>query len=1043
MTHIIACIVILDVVKLLRILLREYGGISEMKKKISMLLSAALLITGVFSAAVRAEFSDVPSENPYKEAITTLSLLETSSGQKILAGYEDGTFKPEGAVTRAECAKIITCVLNVADVNIDPPFTDVDSHWAKNNIGICASMGIINGMGDGTFAPDAQVTYEQLLKMVVCAIGYGDPAEIQGGYPDGYISQANSLGLLNKIDGQGFSDPAARGVVSQVIYNALEVNMAQTYDGITTVTNRTLLKDSLKIEKIKGTLVGVEETVTADCTRTLGRGMMDVLAANGDEMVLHFSNYTTDANEISRNLGQMLTVYYKDSVSATYPDVIGIDYATTQNKVLEISSFDIDSYSGAQLSYFDEKNSRHSERIYPDKISIRYNGKLIGTDDLVELTDSEGNTKTVIASAALNEWLNPSSDYYIYGSIRLVSSGSDGINLIEILDYETLVAYARPTTADYRVQDRLKTTNYLILDPNSVEYTLNITKDNATITTTDIAANDVLLYARSADGSVITVTDNAKPFTGSITAVSEKEGMTVITVDGKEHRVSDACLKYIKTNDGREMKAGVSGTFYPDALGTVAYATLSAESAIPYAYIISAADDVESDKIYVTAYLPSNSASNAKVYPMANRVTINGESMRGAAAVEYLEQSGSRSNQDAEMADKVYGPNRYPSYSTTAQLVRMKLNSEGSVSEIVTLDNKGEGSQNEDVSKLVRYQSLGRYYYTSNSFRESSSASSSLFTTNSSTAVIYIPMNRGDRDKYSNRTPSSAFSSGESYYVEAYNVNSSKIAGLVVLYGTDGSMTNVTRNTDFSIVGSQPGVEYNADKNLTSFRLSLYKGAVNTPTDWLTYDDEEFEDVQVGDVIQFAYDSDNLAQGLVMNIPFSDIAGVLDNTGGSTIYDWSEEVAPTERNNWQSYRFDYRFKATDSDGNPVSGDGGYADEPYTSTTIGTVPYLRAYMANVSQVLPEENKLYLTKKGFTEEDGEWVYDEGDYEELTVSSSTKVIRMENNRRGFSRYVDGTTADLKYTDLRDAKNYGTDCSKVLVCTLRGAVRLIVIYE
>ena len=1015
-----------------------------MKKKLSMLLSVVLLITGLGMTAARAEFSDVASENPYRKAILTLSMLETSSGQKIINGYEDGTFKPDGAITRAECAKIITGVLNIADVNIeDVPFTDVDGHWAKNSIGMCASRGIINGMGDGTFAPDAQITYEQILKMIVCTLGYSEPAEGMGGYPEGYISQANSLGLLDKISGQGFSDNAARGVVAQVVYNALEVKIAQSYEGGTTVTDRTLLKDSLKTEQVKGTLVGVEESVTADCTRTLGKGMLDIRSTDGEEHVLSFSKLTSDVNEISRNLGQALTVYCKESTTSTYPEIIAIDYETAQNKVIEISSFDIDSYNGSQLVYY-EGSSRRTERVHSDKISIRYNGKLIGSDDYIELTDLDSGSKTVTATEALIDWLNPSSNYYIYGSIKLVDSGNDGVDMIEILDYETLVVYANPTTADYRVQDRLKTTHYLILDPNSVQYTYAITKDGSTIETTNISANDVLLYARSIDGSVITVTDTAKSFTGSITSVNDTEAMLKITVNGNEYRVSDACLAYLKANDGRDLKSGLSGTFYPDALGTISYVTLSAESAIPYAYIISAADDIETDTVYVTAYLPSNNASAAKVYPMANRVMINGSSMKDKAAVDYLKNSGSGSNKDADRAEQIYGPNKYPSYSTTAQLVRMKLNSEGKVSEIVTLNNESPaGTQNEDVTKLVRYQELGRYYYTSNSFRESASSSASLFTTNSSTAVIYIPMERGDRDKYSNRTASSAFSSGEAYYVEAYNVNASKIAGLVVLYGTDGSMTKVTRNTDFSIVASQPGVEYNEDKNTTSIRMGVYRGAVNTPSDWLTYDDTEFSGVRAGDVIQFAYDSDNLAQGLVMNIPFSDISKVLDNTDDDVIYDWSEEVYPTAGNNWQSYKFDYRFKTTGSDGAPVPDGSGYADEPYTSTTIGTVPYSRAYMANVAQILQDENKLYLTKKGFTNDGGNWVYDEGDYEEVTVSSSTKVIRMTSNRRGFDRYIDGTTTDLKYTDLRDAKNYGTDCSKVLVCTQRGTVRLIVVYE
>ncbi len=1017
-----------------------------MKKKISMLLCAVLLITSLGAPAALAAFSDVSEENPYQKAIVTLSMLETSKGQKIINGYEDGTFKPDGAITRAECAKIITCVMNADTVTVaSGGFTDVDDHWAKDNIGVCASLGIINGMGDGTFKPDDQVTYEQMLKMTVCMLGYTPVAEYKGGYPDGYISEANDLGLLEKISGQGFSEPAARGVVAQIVYNALEVSMAQTYDGITTATGRTLLTDYLKTEKIKGTLVGVEEAVTADCTHSLGYGLMDVRSADGIEHILTFTSFTKDVNEIRRNLGKELTVYSKDSAGSVYKEVIAIDYETAHNKVMELSSFDVDSYDGVQLSYYNENGRRSSQRVDSSSISIRYNGKLIGANDVVTLTDDDGNSQNFTAKDALNEWLNSNSRYFIYGSVRLVDSGDDGVDMIEILDYDTLVAYAKPTASDYRVQDRLETTHYITLDPNSVEYSYTITKDNKTIAVTDIAANDVLLYACSLGSTdkVITVTDTAKPITGTITMVNDTE--KTITINGEEHRISDACREYLQSHDGRDVKSGVSGTFYVDALGTIAYATLTAESAMPYAYIVNASMDIETNTAYVTAYMPSNSSSGAKVFPMASRVTINGSSMRSDAAIDALRETQYGSNKDADIASQIYGANKSPEFSDTAQIVRMKLTSDGKVSEIVTLDGSAEGSQNEEIDKLVRYQQLGRYYYTSNSFRESSSASTSLFTTNSSTSVIYVPMTRGDRDKYSNRTPSSAFTSGESYYVEAYNVNSSKVASLVMLYGSDGAMTNVTKNTDFAIVASDPSEEYNDAKNTDVFRVSMYRGAVNTPTEWLTYDNKEFANVRIGDVVQFAYDSDNLAQGLVMNIPYSDISAVLSDTESSEIYDWSAEQVPNESNNYQSYKFDYRFKSLGSDGKPVAGSGGdYTDEPYTSTSIGTVPYLRAYMANVAQVLPEENKLYLTKRGFYKNDaGEWKYDEADYEEVPVSSSVKVIRMQSSHRGFDRYIEGTTTDLKFTDLRDAKNYGISCSKVLVCMLRGAVRLIVVYE
>ena len=65
-------------------------------------------------------------------------------------------------------------------------------------------------------------------------------------------------------------------------------------------------------------------------------------------------------------------------------------------------------------------------------------------------------------------------------------------------------------------------------------------------------------------------------------------------------------------------------------------------------------------------------------------------------------------------------------------------------------------------------------------------------------------------------------------------------------------------------------------------------------------------------------------------------------------------------------------------------------------------------------------------------------------MTVESeTTKVFFRELSTDEISRYVDNTTTDLSINDLKDAKNYGEDCSKVLVCSSKGTAKLIVIYN
>lgn len=67
------------------------------------------------------------------------------------------------------------------------------------------------------------------------------------------------------------------------------------------------------------------------------------------------------------------------------------------------------------------------------------------------------------------------------------------------------------------------------------------------------------------------------------------------------------------------------------------------------------------------------------------------------------------------------------------------------------------------------------------------------------------------------KTASSAFTTGDTYYVEAYDISSSKVAGLLVLYGNDGTLTSVKKDTNFSIVSTLPESVYNEVKMIQFF----------------------------------------------------------------------------------------------------------------------------------------------------------------------------------------------------------------------------------
>lgn len=184
-----------------------------MKKVLSFVLVLAMILSS-FAMVNAASFTDVTTDDDFAPAVAVLSDLG------IVNGYPDGTFGAEKVVTRAEMAKFIIEALGITPAkNAGTIFPDVPyTHWAAPYVDYCQSLGIITGYGDGTFRPDQTVTYNEAIKMVVCALGYNETA-LTGTYPASYVNMAMALGLLDDI--QAGTAGAVRGDIAMLVYAAM------------------------------------------------------------------------------------------------------------------------------------------------------------------------------------------------------------------------------------------------------------------------------------------------------------------------------------------------------------------------------------------------------------------------------------------------------------------------------------------------------------------------------------------------------------------------------------------------------------------------------------------------------------------------------------------------------------------------------------------------------------------------------------------------------------------------------------------------------
>lgn len=104
-------------------------------------------------------YSDVKAGDWFNNAVSTLS----NAG--IIAGYEDGSFRPNGYITRAEFATIAARFFDVT-YNGKDLFPDISGHWAKDYINQAANKGFVNGYEDGTFKPDRNITRAEAVTLV-------------------------------------------------------------------------------------------------------------------------------------------------------------------------------------------------------------------------------------------------------------------------------------------------------------------------------------------------------------------------------------------------------------------------------------------------------------------------------------------------------------------------------------------------------------------------------------------------------------------------------------------------------------------------------------------------------------------------------------------------------------------------------------------------------------------------------------------------------------------------------------------------------------
>ena len=196
-----------------------------MEKLLAMVL--ALVMTLSLAVSANAFKDDKSISDDYAESVAVLN------GMGVFKGYEDGSFKPEGNITRAEVATIIYRIYTADVAKNDKSglyatynkFSDMaGAGWAQGYIGYCANASLVKGYPDGTFKPSGKVTGYEVLAMILRAVGYDKNNEFSGADWALHVAQtAQQLGVLDNVaKTTDLNAPASRELVAELLFQGIQ-----------------------------------------------------------------------------------------------------------------------------------------------------------------------------------------------------------------------------------------------------------------------------------------------------------------------------------------------------------------------------------------------------------------------------------------------------------------------------------------------------------------------------------------------------------------------------------------------------------------------------------------------------------------------------------------------------------------------------------------------------------------------------------------------------------------------------------------------------
>lgn len=717
-------------------------------KRILGLLLSFLLLFSVCPYAEPAADSEQPGE--WDEAIAIIRALG------VMNGDQSGDFLPNDSLTRAEMSVIAVNIIFSGNppqnLSAGTPFQDVpETHFAASYISAAEKMGLMKGYDETHFGPDDKLSYEQAVKVVVSLLGYDIYAQREGGYPAGYYSQANQLGLLKKIRmTQGRTSEIPRGDTALLLYNALNVPiLKQISFSAESVTytkdqNKTLLTEYFKAYLVRGMVIA-NDFSSVDGKETASKGRVILYDRQRKVSV----SVRAEDTDIAENLGRGVSALVKDKEASESGEYELLYYR------LDDSYYKTMTLEASQI-----------EDVSADSYRIEYTGTA-GDDETSYVSFSKAIS--LVINGVYTDFVSEEQLKISNGTVTLIDTEGSGTYSLALIDSYYNIVVKNVSRSDGMIVDYYDSNKRVKLDfDDSSKLITLIHKDGTEATMFDISPFSVVSVFESVETGGLT---KIKAMVSNDTledGVDEFSGEGYVTVSGTRYPVDET---YLNENGGAGvLSKGGKLTLCLDFKGQVCgvqngnpmdFASDYSQT-MNYAYLlgVNMEGTLENPKFKILTL-----DSKLAVFEGDDNLRFNGEKISAEQMIESLQAT-------------------CDGYSGLSQLIKFRTSADGRVKEINTgitgtdyteLRDSDQLYQDAVVPNATLYKVVGKGEY----------------ALNNNSAAFLLPADVEDEE--SMKAVAAVSLDLKNVDIQVYDLTSRKVAGCIV---TKGSVSPRYENDD-------------------------------------------------------------------------------------------------------------------------------------------------------------------------------------------------------------------------------------------------------